>query len=83
MVFHSNNLKHLIVGTGRSGTGYMSQLLKLNDIPCGHEDIFSPWSNAVEEGNKLLAEASWLGAPYIKNYSDLHWEEYRWGGRSI
>jgi len=66
-----NNLKHLIVGTGRSGTGYISQLLTLNGIPCGHEDIFSPWSNTVPDGNEFLAEASWLGVPHIKDYKNL------------
>ena len=66
----ASNLKYLIVGTGRSGTGYVSQLLTLNGVPCGHEDIFNPWSNTVPSNNEFLADASWLGAPHIKDYKN-------------
>ena len=33
-------MEFLVIGTGRSGTGYMSKLLTSNGKPCGHESIY-------------------------------------------
>jgi len=65
------NLKYIITGSGRSGTGYMAQLLTLNGIPCGHEEVFNLSSHAVPGNNELSADSSWLSVPYLKDYKDL------------
>ena len=33
-------IEYLIIGTGRSGTGFMAHLLTNFGIRCGHESIF-------------------------------------------
>ena len=66
-----NNLRYIIVGTGRSGTKYTSYNLNLNDIVCGHENIFNPEKAFPEKDNKFIAESSWLAVPYLKYYTDL------------
>lgn len=57
----------LVVGTGRSGTGYMAALLSAAGLPCGHEAMHTdrtalaaeppPWSSP--------AESSWLAVPHL------------------
>jgi len=68
-------LKYIITGTGRNGTGYFSELLKLNGISCGHEQIFGLnglnipsqnfYKSNLNNNNKFIAESSWLIAPYL------------------
>jgi hypothetical protein len=36
-------MKFVVAGTGRSGTGYASELFTRLGLPCGHEDVFGPW----------------------------------------
>lgn len=57
----------LIVGTGRSGTGYVAQLLTLAGLPCTHEGVYHPDSvlglePIIWQGD---AEASWLAVPAL------------------
>lgn len=68
-------LKYIITGTGRCGTGYFSKLLNDNNIVCGHESIFGPnrstlniidfYKDKINKNNKYDADSSWLVAPYI------------------
>lgn len=62
-------LKLLVVGTGRCGTGYLAKCLEQSDVPCGHEAIFNHWSeDRVRERllrSKLAAESSWAAAPFL------------------
>ena len=61
--------KVLVVSTGRSGSGYLSKLLTLNGIECGHEISFNPDTHGPIE-HPYRADSSWLATPYIKE--NLH-----------
>jgi len=63
-------MEYLVVGTGRSGTGFMSRLLTMNGIPCGHEKVFKirlPNVDYAEciRSTRLRGESSWLAAPHL------------------
>lgn len=63
-------MKYIVVGTGRSGTGFMSKLLSLNGIDCGHESVIDRSMNKQQvydsiNYTKYAAESSWLAVPYI------------------
>jgi len=53
------NSKKLFVGVGRSGTGYISKLMSLNSIKCGHELFFNTKVHGPIDTN-YLADSSWL-----------------------
>ena len=55
----------VIVGTGRSGTGYISQLLTRLGIRTGHEQWWNPPAN---RSPNLIGEASWLAVPHLADY---------------
>lgn len=61
-------MKLIVVGTGRSGTGYMAALLNACGVRSGHEDVFKP---AVVLGRQLPewgdweADASWMAVPML------------------
>ena len=46
------NIKVLVTGTGRCGTGYSAHLLTSMNIPCGHESIFT--TKGLEEAKKRI-----------------------------
>ena len=69
-------LTHIIVGTGRCGTGSVRNLLRDNQVPCGHEAFFGVTRREplLTEAHitaralartDLVAESSWLAAPYL------------------
>lgn len=62
-------LKVLVVGTGRCGTGYLAKCLEQSGIPCGHEAIFNHWKEErVRDrllSSTLAAESSWAAAPFL------------------
>jgi hypothetical protein len=74
-------MKYLIVGTGRSGTGFMSKLLTMNGIGCGHERVLrgrhlTDYAKAIAS-TPYEAESSWLPAPHLDDIKtniapDLH-----------
>lgn len=51
-----------IIGTGRSGTGYVSAVLQANGVNCGHEGWFKP----EDRQPGLDGDASWLAVPEIE-----------------
>lgn len=65
----------LVTGTGRCGTGYVSQLLTSTGHACTHEGVFNLEGWDVAMNNLALrrknpwwgweADASWLAAPYL------------------
>jgi LPS sulfotransferase NodH len=61
------NRQIIIVGTGRSGSGYLSKLLTLNGIMCGHEHSFNPSRHGPIQ-HPYQADSSWLAVPYLDNY---------------
>ncbi len=61
--------RFLVTGAGRSGTGYIANVLSALGRQTGHEEIFEP--KKLQDAEELLwppeipGESSWLGAPYI------------------
>lgn len=47
----------VIVGTGRSGSGYIAQVLTAAGVPCGHEGWWNPFDG--HRAADLLADSSW------------------------
>lgn len=69
-------IKFLVVACPRSGTFYISNLLKANSVNCGHEDIFSEYIFDYffygRAKPKYEADSSFLAAPCLSemdNYS--------------
>lgn len=58
-----HTLRFYVVGTGRSGTGYISQFLTLSGILTGHEEVYGYQAQRPD----LVGECSWLAVPYLKN----------------
>jgi hypothetical protein len=55
-------MKAVVVGTGRSGTGFMAALLSRSGMPCTHEGVYNPWG-PMQRATE--AESSWLAVPYL------------------
>lgn len=63
-------MNRLVVGTGRSGTGYCQQVLRAAGVGAGHEQVFGPERvMAPEKGPTdwadVQVECSWLAVPYL------------------
>lgn len=61
------NLKYLVVGCGRSGTGFLSTFINEAGKPCGHEEVFS--ENGPTNSD-LIYESSWFAVPFLSDLSD-------------
>lgn len=69
-------LEFVVTGTGRSGTGYLSRLLNMLDVSCGHENVFHPFlrDDIIEfSNNSFVGDSSWLAAPLLDQLSDSAW----------
>src|SRR5260221_13550573 len=61
--------RFLVTGAGRSGTGYIANVLTALGCLTGHEDIFGP--KKLRDAEEILwppnvpGDSSWLGAPYL------------------
>lgn len=64
-----SELKILVVGTGRCGTGYLAHCLERSGVACGHEAIFHHWSEqrvrSRLSSSNFEAESSWAAAPFL------------------
>jgi len=56
----------VVVGSGRSGTTYISTLLRKVGINCGHEEWFTPFVHQRKTG--LDGDASWMAVPVLQEY---------------
>ena len=70
-------IKCLIIGCGRSGTGFLSSVLTLSGKYCSHEKIFDETGIKVDaflQGQEV--ESSWYAVPFLnvipKNIKILH-----------
>lgn len=63
-------MKCLVVGCGRSGTGLVSSILSSNGLGCGHQRVFTPWTLTGRD-HDFSFESSWLAAPYIDEIENL------------
>lgn len=57
-----------IVGTGRSGSGYIAKLLNEVGVVCGHEEWWNPFG---ERRQGLDADSSWCAIPELPNYDGV------------
>lgn len=57
-------LRSVIVGCGRSGTGFLSNFLRQSGVQCGHEDVFDAYG--FTGNNSLEHESSWYVVPYLE-----------------
>lgn len=53
----------VVTGVGRSGTGYISQVLGRSGLPCGHETVFRALQR--DEDLDFSADSSWFAPPRI------------------
>jgi hypothetical protein len=67
------NFRFVVVGTGRSGTGYAARLFTELDIPCGHEAAFDP----DVSGRPLLGDASFGIVPFLEGFGGLVFHQVR------
>lgn len=58
-----DNIELVVTGTGRCGTGYVSEVLNRAGVPTGHEQIFTPYG--IAQKSYLRAESSWLAVPHL------------------
>jgi len=56
----------VVVGSGRSGTTYISTLLRKVGINCGHEEWFTPFVHQRKSG--LDGDSSWMAIPVLQHY---------------
>jgi hypothetical protein len=58
----------VFTGCGRSGTGYVAQVLTLAGVDCGHERIFRGRATPEEQGRlePATVESSWFAAPFLE-----------------
>ncbi|NND02564.1 MAG: hypothetical protein HKN91_07240 [Acidimicrobiia bacterium] len=61
--------RFVVVGCGRSGTGWISTVLDRSGLPTGHETVYNP--SSLRSGilpdwpPHLVGEASWLATPFV------------------
>lgn len=58
-----NESPFLVTGCGRSGTAWASHLFTAMGYPCGHEEMYSPWSS----GPLVQSDSSWLAMPHLSD----------------
>ncbi len=63
-----------IVGTGRSGTGYISNILTEAGVRCGHEQWWNPTGIHTPH---LMGDASWVAVPQLDSYDGLIFHQTR------
>lgn len=56
---------YIVTGCGRSGTGYMAQVLTSAHVPCGHERLFQGKGDAKLEPDSV--DSSWFAAPFVRD----------------
>lgn len=55
-----------IVGTGRSGSGFISSALRAAGVDCGHEEWWGPGPTPGRAG--LDGDSSWLAVPFLEAF---------------
>lgn len=65
----------VIVGTGRSGSGYVARVLDAAGIRCGHESWWNPFGTRADG---LAVDSSWCALPLgLDGYTGLVWHQLR------
>lgn len=61
-------MRLVITGTGRSGTGYMAEILRASGVVCGHEGVFTTAAvlgRSLPAWGEYEADSSWLAVPLL------------------
>lgn len=66
--------RFVVVGSGRSGTGFIAHVLTAAGIPTGHE---AWWNPLGERQEGLVGDASWCAVPELAKYDGLVWHQTR------
>lgn len=56
-----------VVGTGRSGSGFISRVFRAAGVECGHEEWFVPSGPGGRSG--LDGDSSWLAVPHLDDFA--------------
>src|SRR5215510_14389698 len=67
-----SQLRFLVVGSGRSGTRYASELFTALDIPCGHEAMFT----GGHQG-ELVGDASFGAVAFLDRFTGQVFHQVR------
>lgn len=61
----------IFTGCGRSGTGYVAQVLSRAGIPTTHEGVFRGYPSPEEQGilYEDTVESSWFAVPFVQQFS--------------
>ena len=57
------NLQYLIVGCGRSGTGYLANAISNSGKYCGHEELYN--LSGMNKFSQNIYESSWYSVPFL------------------
>lgn len=68
--------KFLIASTGRSGSGYIAQVLTKAGIPCGHQDWFTRPKRSRRK-NGLIGESSCFAVPHLSKFEGVIFHQVR------
>lgn len=66
--------RFVVASTGRSGSGYISEVLTRAGIKCGHEAYFNPFGERTEG---LVGDSSWCAVPDIHHYPGVVFHQVR------
>lgn len=69
-------LRFIVVGTGRCGTGYISQILTRMGIPCGHEWVYSPHPRRNPH-IEILGDSSAQAVPFVPDFDGFVFHQVR------
>jgi len=61
----------LIASAGRSGTRFVSEVLREAGVNCGHEGVFHPGTPPMPRWGQYVAESSWLCLPWLPTMPDV------------
>jgi hypothetical protein len=69
-------LKFIVVGTGRCGTMYISEVLTKMGIPCGHEWVYSPGPRRNPH-IEILGDSSAQAVPFVPEFEGFVFHQVR------
>jgi len=58
--------RFIVTGTGRCGTGYVAEMFKQMQVPCGHELLYR--ADGPHEWGPVRGDSSWMAAPYLRDF---------------
>lgn len=68
-ILGNHNIKYIITGTPRSGTGFMAKLFTSAGVPIGHEMFFGMPGHGYYPRN-AQGDSSWMAVPFMHNFTE-------------